>query len=268
MTDSIKTHKEYAIDFLEANKVDLANRINISNSPAMYKLTQLFFAREDVRKVLYPSEPGFQTKIKTNLITAFQNNRVDKYVSEGSAKEDLKADIDDFKTNSAKFLTITKSPKKHLKENIKYYPFEIAEAIKIQGISKMEGLEPECVCGIVYGMILVENEILGQIEEMIFNSRLPIEILEEIEARFGDKIQWNDKIPSLARLINMLYVANIININPASTFDRGTVAFKHFRVLNSSGKEASHTSFKKPFGDTLQESKLNSDKLKVLLEVI
>jgi hypothetical protein len=208
------------------------------------KLEFLFRSHRECEVRRLTSAPNEQTPIKTTINNYYElNDDIGNYILSSQFDEDqnkLVAIFDDTygkyiedgaktKSKSSKNSTSIKPTKKYLENNKTSLPHEILESFQVSGTTDISAVTGTTITGICYGMILLKEKIESEIELVLSDNSISKEAMEEIQSKFGGKIQWGSTVSSLAVTINSLVSQGsiIIERNDKKIAD---ITFLHFYV--------------------------------------
>lgn len=244
--------KEYSKEKLNNIKNEAKKRSRFLPQLA-YLLNQL----SEQRELLHPMQLMKRSDLKSGIISAYENDKVYEYHNSKQIDDDyskLIEVIEDRKKycHNPKGLTV----KEYIEINQAVFPFEYSDASLKKNTKKHESLNIDLVAGIVYGQILLLNDIEDEIRDIIYENQPTKEDLEDLKILLNNKIKWNEGLNEFAHIFNILMNKNYIEIPTDNTSPKKADLFHaHFYIDGKRGEESSVRSMKDAFNNVNVKAK-------------
>lgn len=246
--DEALTYKEYADLYFTPHFGEVRKKLELRNN-VFSKLEYLFRQLREYESKRLTIAPYEQTPIKTSINNYYAlNQEVNDYVIGKIFDRDLhelRSTFDDKYTkyieddcvDNSRDVKKRRPSTKYLEDNQTSLPHEVLEAFKMSGVKDIRKVPDQCIPGICYGMILVEEEIRKEIEVILSNNALSKEEFELIEERYGGRIQWKGTVKTLAKFTNLLVYSKYIEIKDTAPV-KANLTYLHFHVKGKNGEES------------------------------
>ncbi len=231
MENSSKTYLQYAEDYLEKMFVPIKKESD-KKKVVLNKLSLLLQKRDSISDCLRSNAPVMKTPIKINVRDAEQEEKLDEYIMGGDCERDTKEFCGRWEDDMSKMLedAKSKSASTFVKDNNHVLAPEIAEAFLIMETKKLRDVPHECLAGICYGMILLEQKIEYEIWDVVNQNSLTKEDIDKILALSSRKISWMGDAQMLAKLFNTLINENLVTTQYPSAKEKANLIHPHFLI--------------------------------------
>jgi hypothetical protein len=231
MENSGKSYRIYAEEYVERMFGPIKKESD-KKKVVLNKLSLLFQKRDVISDYLRSTAPFMKTPIKVNVSDSEQEEKLDEYIMGGACERDMKDFCSRWEDNMSQVLEDgkRKTVNTFVKENDHILAPEIAESFLIMGTKILKEVPHECLAGVCYGMILLEQKIEHEIWDVVSQNSITKEDVDRILELCSDKINWVGDVQMLAKLFNTLIKKDLVNIKYLSAKEKANLIYPHFLI--------------------------------------